>query len=214
MVREVWSALSAAVVVRAASQLSRDAVIDDFFSETDTSGSDDDDETMETTEELQSAQSKVEKELALGTVLLQPDQPASPKTVAVNLSVLPSDQRPSAEVEMSQLVEPNKSRPPADSNDDERQETSTEPMQGVELGPGDLDVLVKLPSGSMLPFRASSCALLRDWKHRILSHCGLHGAAEANFGLALGFAVLDEGRSAISNDLSVGDVITLFERSL
>ncbi len=59
---------------------------------------------METAEELESAQSKVEKELALGTVLLQPDQPAPPTTVAVNLSVLPSDLRPSAEVEMSQLL--------------------------------------------------------------------------------------------------------------
>ncbi len=222
MAPEVWSALSATVVARAASQLSRDAVIGDQLSDTENSDSEDDGEMVDNAVRQQPAQSKGEKGSILGTTLLQPDQPASPAIAAGTLPVL-SVQQASVPDEL-QFLEVNPADQPeqpclvssakaSDLNSTECQGSCTEPMQGVVIGSADLNVLVKLPSGSLLPVRGSSAALLGDWKQRLLAHCGLNVSAEANFGLALGFSALDEGRSALSNDVNAGDVVTLFEGS-
>ena len=170
----------------------------------------------------QPAQIKGGKGSILGTTLLQPDQPASPAIAAGTLPVL-SVQQASVPEEL-QFLEVNHANQPeqpclvpsakaSDLNSIEGEGSRTEPMQGVVIGSADLEVLVKLPSGSLLPVRGSSAAPLGDWKQRILAHCGLSVSTEANFGLALGFSALDEARSALSNDVNAGDVVTLFERS-
>ena len=51
------------------------------------------------------------------------------------------------------------------------------------------------------------------WKKRILAHCGLSPDRSLDFGLTLGFAVLNEERSSEGNDLCQGDTVTLFERA-
>ena len=53
---------------------------------------------------------------------------------------------------------------------------------------------------------------LRLWKARLLAHCGIDPAREDEFGLALGFAALNDSLSAASCDLQTGDRLTLYER--
>ena len=77
---------------------------------------------------------------------------------------------------------------------------------------GVLEILVMLPSGSVLPARGPPGEPLRMWKARLLAHCGIDPAREHEFGLALGFSPLDDDLAASSCDLQTGDRLTLYER--
>ena len=76
-----------------------------------------------------------------------------------------------------------------------------------------VDVLIRLPSGSLLPMRGLCSDRLATWKGRVLSHCGVSPDKASDFGLALGFAALNEQATASANDVCHGDTLSLFERA-
>ncbi len=83
-------------------------------------------------------------------------------------------------------------------------------QDGQPLKP--LAVLVQLPSGSLQPATGLPSEQVGCFKARILTLCGVPLARAADFGLALGFAALDEERTMESNDISQGDILRMFER--
>ena len=75
-----------------------------------------------------------------------------------------------------------------------------------------LMVLVQLPSGSLLSASGLPSEQVGCFKARMLTLCGVPLARAADFGLALGFAALDEERTMESHDISQGDILKMFER--
>ena len=77
---------------------------------------------------------------------------------------------------------------------------------------GSLPLIIKLSSGSLLPWSVPMSLTVATWKDSLLRHCGLYPAQATSFGLALGHVALEEDKTASFNDLRPGDTLSLFRR--
>ncbi len=75
----------------------------------------------------------------------------------------------------------------------------------------ELALRLRLPSGAVLPMRATTGSTLADLKDRVRQQLGW-ASAWPDFGLALGYAALVDERTLAGNDLASGDILTLYLR--
>ena len=79
--------------------------------------------------------------------------------------------------------------------------------------PPPLHLLVRLPSGRMMPVNAPSTASVADLKGAVLTRCAWPAEAVARAGLALADMALAEARSLAGNGVEDGDTLVVFERN-
>ena len=114
-------------------------------------------------------------------------------------------------------TEPPQVSPPGDVQQElggDRMDVSA--TDGGDLGDSGekgLEVLVLLPSGSVLPMRGVAAEPMAAWKSRLLGHCGVPLDRGSDFGLSLGYVAINEEKSATANDVCQGDSLILFERA-
>ena len=111
------------------------------------------------------------------------------------VALAPTSFLPSPSAEVSSVAGSKEAAP--DNINELKAADSLDPTSPSEV----LEILVALPSGSVLPVRGPPGEPLRLWKSRLLAHCGIDPAREYEFGLALGIAPLDDNLSAASCDL-------------
>ena len=80
-------------------------------------------------------------------------------------------------------------------------------------GPPSVSLLVKFPSGAVMPSVAFLQETVGQLRARVLAGAGVPVREHEKFGVALGFEGLPEDRAVGSFDLQQGDTVSLFLRS-
>ena len=104
--------------------------------------------------------------------------------------------------------------PPVPATSTSKDELDVDPPQALIFvpPPARCRILVRLPSGSAFPLSVDLTDSAAAVKLRVLARCGLPPAAAEQFGLALGYAALDDHSSLHSADVQDGDTLVVFAR--
>jgi hypothetical protein len=183
---DVWSAVTAAVVSRAAGQFRRHL------------------------EALPTVAPNVEQpheEPEDGIMEMDDEQVVAPGVLGID-SVQPDPGYPA-----SNSVGNAAERPPVDSSVVSAEPAASGQGSSSGTEPRALSLLIKTLNGSVLPVRTTPEAGVQALKDALRRECGLPDVAAANLGLALGHACLDEARSLSGNDVQEGDTLDMFIRS-
>ena len=86
------------------------------------------------------------------------------------------------------------------------------PAMATDTQPPLLRLLVRLPSGALMPVHAPTTALAAELMAALLGQCAWPAAAVARAGLALAGMALVEDRSLVGNGVEDGDTLAVFER--
>ena len=204
---EVWSALSAAVVARAADQLCRHSESLVRFPVDE----EEQDDVEDSADECSNTEGELRGTQAMGESGhdLEPDESWDGDADEV------SSRGPHALGNV--LVQPGcdllEQNAPVDTSLASPAPNAMLPATQDEDAPEPCQLCVKLPSGAPLPCTPDLSKTAGELKAAVLVHCGHPASALDAFGLALGYEVLADGASLRAGDVRAGDTLTLFARS-
>ena len=250
---EVWSALSAALVARAAAQLCRhmDDEVLGGDAASDSNGEDDSDrESMnnvshdvgedvvdedaekdvvdeDTTEDVvdedvaeevvvedvkTAGKAEENHEPAIGVLGIVAGEPDPISACGSSSLGIRPDQQPHPATEVVGVPAGDSHPEAAVAAPAASLEQAATAMDAEAEPPPPLHLLIRLPSGRLMPVNAPSTASVADLKAAVLTRCAWPAEAMPRAGLALADMALAEARSLAGNGVEDGDTLVVFER--